>query len=67
MTKDVFVYVDWQGLKQATLVGVLKSDVLRNKEHFSFQYADSWLQNPLAQTIDPSLHPCVSLSLLPSK
>jgi serine/threonine-protein kinase HipA len=56
MSKQVLVYADWQELGEPDLVGYLQADLLRNKEHFSFSYAESWLQNSQAQAIDPSLH-----------
>ena len=38
------------------LVGTLRSDIVKGKEHFSFAYDDAWLQSKFAQQIDPDLH-----------
>ena len=56
MSQDIFVFADWEGLKVPTLVGTLRSDVVKNKEHFSFAYDEKWLQSEFVQQIDPQLH-----------
>ena len=56
MSQDIYVFADWEGLKVPTLVGTLRSDVVKNKEHFSFAYDEKWLQSEFAQQIDPQLH-----------
>jgi len=38
------------------LIGVLRSDVVKGKEHFSFAYDEVWLQSKFAQQIDPELY-----------
>jgi serine/threonine-protein kinase HipA len=55
MRTEVYVYADWKGLDQPTLVGKLCSSIAGNKEHFSFSYDDAWLTSGLAQKIDPEL------------
>lgn len=57
MTTTVYVYGDWETLKKSTLIGSLRSDtdMLKNKEHFSFNYDDSWLMSSYAQKVDPDL------------
>ena len=55
MSTEVYVYADWEPLSQPTLVGTLRSSVIKNKEHFSFAYDDAWLKSPYAQKIDPQL------------
>lgn len=56
MSKEVYVYADWEEFKEPTLVGTLRSDVVKRKEHFSFAYDSAWLQSDYAQQIDPELH-----------
>ena len=56
MSQDVYVFADWEGLETPTLVGTLRSDVVKNKEHFSFAYDEKWLQSGFVQKIDPQLH-----------
>ncbi|NOY72883.1 MAG: type II toxin-antitoxin system HipA family toxin [Gammaproteobacteria bacterium] len=56
MSQDIYVFADWEGLEATTLVGVLRSDVVKNKEHFSFAYDEKWLQSEFVQQIDPQLH-----------
>ncbi len=55
MNKEIYVYADWPPLQQPTLVGVLRSAMAKNREHFSFTYDNDWLQSTHAQKIDPEL------------
>jgi serine/threonine-protein kinase HipA len=52
---DVLVYADWQPLPKPMLMGVLSSQTIRQKEHFSFEYDPQWLKSSYAQSIDPDL------------
>jgi len=52
----VYVFADWDEFNEPFLVGMLRSSVIKNKEHFSFSYDGAWLQSPYAQKIDPSLN-----------
>ncbi len=56
MSTEVFVFADWEAFTEPTLVGTLRSDFIKNKEHFSFSYDENWLQSSAAQKIDPDLH-----------
>jgi serine/threonine-protein kinase HipA len=56
MSREIYVFADWEGFAQPTLVGSLRSNVIKNKEHFSFSYDSAWLQSPNAQKIDPELN-----------
>jgi len=56
MSTEVYVYADWENFTTPMLVGVLRSSVTKNKEHFSFSYDTAWLQSDNAQKIDPDLH-----------
>ena len=55
MGKEILVFAHWDHFHQPTLVGQLRSTPLRNKEHFSFSYSNSWLVGGYAQKIDPYL------------
>ena len=56
MSKDIYVFADWEQFTKPVLVGVLQSDIVKGKEHFSFAYDDLWLQSKYVQQIDPELH-----------
>lgn len=51
---QVYVFADWIGLEQPTLVGTLNADKIKGKEHFRFAYDEHWLKT-FAQQIDPDL------------
>jgi serine/threonine-protein kinase HipA len=51
----IYVYADWQEIKESLLMGVLTSDLFRGKEIFSFEYNDAWLSSGFAQALDPDL------------
>jgi serine/threonine-protein kinase HipA len=53
--KIIQVYVDWQGLKEPSLMGVLSVTPSKGKETFSFEYSNAWLQSGFSQMIDPDL------------
>jgi serine/threonine-protein kinase HipA len=50
------VYADWEFLGEAQFLGFLTSQRVRGKEVFSFEYAETWLnnQNPILY-LDPNL------------
>jgi serine/threonine-protein kinase HipA len=52
----MWVYADWEFLKDIQLIGFLTSQRMRGKEIFSFEYAESWVnnQNPIL-FLDPNL------------
>ncbi|QOF68483.1 type II toxin-antitoxin system HipA family toxin [Actinobacillus sp. GY-402] len=52
---QVYVFADWIGLDEPTLVGTLNADKIKGKEHFRFAYDEHWLKTS-AQQIDPDLH-----------
>ncbi|MCF6262944.1 MAG: HipA domain-containing protein [Xanthomonadales bacterium] len=56
MSTVAYVFADWEVFDEPALVGVLRSSVIKNKEHFSFSYDHDWLQSPYAQKIDPELN-----------
>ena len=53
--RTIYVYADWVGLGQPTLIGLLHSTLLRGKEIFSFEYDEAWLKSRSSQTLDPDL------------
>ena len=53
--RNIRVYAHWIGMKKPRFMGVLRSDRLKGKEIFSFEYDGDWLQNGPAQLLDPSL------------
>ncbi|OGT47732.1 MAG: toxin HipA [Gammaproteobacteria bacterium RIFCSPHIGHO2_12_FULL_38_11] len=53
--KNIWVYADWIGLSQPTLIGTLHVIPSRGKEIFSFEYHADWLNNHATHTIDPAL------------
>lgn len=41
--RDIYVYVDWLGMNEPLLMGILHRDVIRGKEIFSFDTDRKWL------------------------
>ena len=39
----IWVYADWESLKDDQLMGVLTTQRVRGKEIFSFEYNESWM------------------------
>jgi len=56
VSREIYVFADWEEFGEPMLVGTLRSDIVKGKEHFSFAYDDAWLQSKFAQQIDPDLH-----------
>ncbi len=55
MSKEIYVFADWQVFEKPLLIGVLRADTVKGKESFSFAYDDVWLQSEFVQQIDPEL------------
>jgi len=53
--REIYVFADWEVFDSPMLIGLLRADVIKGKEHFSFTYDDRWLQSKFAQQIDPEL------------
>lgn len=53
--REISVYADWPGMKTPTAMGTLRSELLRGKDLFSFEYDHAWLQSEYAQVLDPDL------------
>ncbi len=56
MGMEIYVFADWEEFDKPTLIGTLRSSVIKGKEHFSFSYDNDWLLSPYAQKIDPELN-----------
>ncbi len=56
MSTEVYVFADWGEFAKPALVGTLRSSLIRQQEHFSFNYDNAWLQSSCAQKIDPDLN-----------
>lgn len=55
MSDEVFIFADWEQFDEPTFVGTLRSTTIKSKEHFSFAYADAWLDSEFVQQVDPDL------------
>ena len=55
MSREIYVFADWEEFNEPMLVGTLRSDVVKAKEHFSFAYDQTWLLSKFVQQIDPEL------------
>jgi len=55
MQKNVYVFAHWEEFEEPALVGMLRSDVVKGKEHFRFSYDNKWLNSEFVQQIDPDL------------
>lgn len=55
MSREILVFADWEEFEKPMLIGILRTDVVKGKEHFSFAYDEAWLHSTFAQQIDPEL------------
>lgn len=55
MSDEVFIFSDWEQFDEPAFVGTLRSTTIKSKEHFSFTYADAWLDSKFVQQLDPDL------------
>ena len=53
--KKVYVYENWKS-DEPSLLGTLYIDVLRGSEVYSFEFDETWLNNPHINILDPNLH-----------
>lgn len=56
MSRIIYVFADWEEFEEPVLIGTLRTEVVKYKEHFSFAYDDQWLKSKFSQKIDPELH-----------
>src|SRR5690606_32409856 len=52
---DIYVYADWIGLSQPTLVGILIAHQAKGLKAFSFEYDKQWLKTNERRIIDPDI------------
>lgn len=52
---DIFVYADWQGMKEPKLMGTLSAHSAKGKKAFSFEYDKSWIQSEQQFLLDPDI------------
>ncbi|EEI90479.1 HipA-like N-terminal domain protein [Sphingobacterium spiritivorum ATCC 33300] len=52
---DIYVYADWVGLSQSTLVGILSAHQAKGRKAFSFEYDKQWLKTNAQRLIDPDI------------
>ncbi|QQT25292.1 type II toxin-antitoxin system HipA family toxin [Sphingobacterium spiritivorum] len=52
---DIYVYADWIGLSQSTLVGILSAHQAKGRKAFSFEYDKQWLKTNAQRLIDPDI------------
>jgi serine/threonine-protein kinase HipA len=64
--RNIWVYADWHGIDEPTLMGILYANRLRGKEIFSFEYDDNWLKSPHVLSYEDLTiyqnHPCIVTS-----
>lgn len=53
--RTIYVYADWIGLSEPTLLGTLAASHIRGKEIFSFEYNEEWLKAGKTLVLDPNL------------
>jgi len=53
--KEILVYANWKELSELQLMGVLRAEMTKAEEVFSFEYSSQWLNGGFAQDIDPDL------------
>ncbi len=54
-SQSIFVYADWEEMKSPIFMGVLRVELLRGNEIFSFEYDKDWLKSNFSQSLDPDL------------
>lgn len=53
--KEILVFADWKDLNSIKNFGILKIIPAKNKEIFSFEYDQDWLNNSFYSFLDPDL------------
>ena len=53
--RAILVYAHWEGIASPAPMGVLRAELLRGKEVFSFEYDADWLRSAHCREIDPAL------------
>lgn len=52
---DIYVYADWAGLENPTLIGILSAHIAKGKKAFSFEYDKNWLKTNTQRLLDPDI------------
>ncbi|MBS9461046.1 type II toxin-antitoxin system HipA family toxin [Flagellimonas sp. 389] len=52
---DIYVFADWVGLKEPTLIGTLSAHFAKGKKAFSFEYDKDWLKTDAQRLLDPDI------------
>ncbi|MCB1023813.1 MAG: type II toxin-antitoxin system HipA family toxin [Acidobacteria bacterium] len=55
MSREIHVYADWEWLGEIRRMGLLRADVVRGEETFSFEYDPEWLTQTNELLLDPEL------------
>jgi serine/threonine-protein kinase HipA len=55
MSREIHVYADWEWLGEIRRMGLLRADVVRGEETFSFEYDTAWLAQTNELLLDPEL------------
>lgn len=51
----IYVFADWAGLKEQTLIGTLSAHFAKGKKAFSFEYNKDWLNTDAQRLLDPDI------------
>lgn len=52
---DIYVFADWVGLEEPTLVGTLSAHFAKGKKAFSLEYDKDWLKTDAQRLLDPDI------------
>lgn len=52
---DIYVFADWIGLEEPTLIGTLSAHFAKGKKAFSFEYDKDWLKTDAQRLLDPDI------------
>ena len=52
---DIYVFADWVGLEEPSLIGILSAHFAKGKKAFSFEYDKDWLKTDAQRLLDPDI------------
>tara|TARA_R110002072_G_scaffold131046_2_gene270394 strand:- start:4745 stop:5995 length:1251 start_codon:yes stop_codon:yes gene_type:complete len=52
---DIYVFADWIGMEEPTLIGTLSAHFAKGKKAFSFEYDKDWLKTDAQRLLDPDI------------
>ena len=52
---DIYVYADWQGMKEPVLIRTLSAQQAKGKKAFSFEYNPDWIKSGEQRILDPDI------------